>query len=324
MESSQLDVRMRRCGQQLAALCLAASAAIGSTLLSPNSAAIAAEPEAESSGFLLPPVLGAATLELDADPFLVPAQRKFIRLSKMLVSLPDDDAQADDSVDNADEANADEANADQDQRRSRLRRLRIDLDEENAAEEDAEDRYAEDADEDADEGMSASLTSLRISQDDRGRFKLPTLAAPSTSTAKIGNGKTPEGFRGEVATPAVPLAESGDARQLDSGPWAWSVGRWSAANTYSHPRYFEDRMLERHGHERFPALQPMASGLRFFATVPMMPYLMTLSHPCDCESTLGYYRSGSCAPILHQQPPWDREAALVEAAAVASVIAIFP
>jgi hypothetical protein len=83
-------------------------------------------------------------------------------------------------------------------------------------------------------------------------------------------------------------------------------------------------MLERHGHERFPALQPLASGARFFATVPMMPYLMSLSHPCDCESTLGYYRSGSCAPILHQQPPWDPKAALVEAAAVASVIAIFP
>ena len=36
-------------------------------------------------------------------------------------------------------------------------------------------------------------------------------------------------------------------------------------------------MLERHGHERWCCAQPLASGARFFLTVPMMPYLMTVT-----------------------------------------------
>jgi hypothetical protein len=170
---------MRRRRQKLAALCLAASAAIGSTLLCPGAAAIGAEPDAKSNAFLLPPVLGDASLGLDADQYLVPAERKFVRLSKTLISLPDDES--DDEVDDTD--------ADQDQRRSRLRRLRIDLDEEREAESsrDQEDGERDRDAEDTDDGMSASLTSQRISQDESGRFKLPALAAPSTSTVKIGN-----------------------------------------------------------------------------------------------------------------------------------------
>ena len=83
-------------------------------------------------------------------------------------------------------------------------------------------------------------------------------------------------------------------------------------------------MLERHGHTRLGCLQPVASGARFLATVPMLPYLMTVRHPCDKEYTLGYYRSGSRAPALLQRPPYERRAVVAETAAITGAILVFP
>lgn len=152
-----------------------------------------------------------------------------------------------------------------------------------------------------------------------GRFQMPPLVAPSINTDDVGNGRTPEGFRSEVDRPLRLLPEDGSEHSQ-----FWIFAHWSAPNTYSYPLYFEDRMLERHGHERFGVLQPMASGVRFFATVPMLPYLTAISHPCDCQYTLGYFRPGSCAPKMYQRPPWDRRAVIAESAAVATGIIAVP
>jgi hypothetical protein len=154
-----------------------------------------------------------------------------------------------------------------------------------------------------------------------GHFRLPTMAAPSIATESIGNGRVPDDFRGDNVQPQMPLPENPKQRGED---WEQTVCSWAAPNTYSRPRYFEDRMLERHGHEQWGHLQPLASGARFFATVPALPYLMTVRNPCDCEYTLGYYRAGSCAPIMMQRPPLDKAAVIVESAAVAGMIIAFP
>ena len=152
------------------------------------------------------------------------------------------------------------------------------------------------------------------------------LQAISTSTHEIGNGSTPKGLATQTQRRMTALPESGTDRILgeDAMGWSWTVARWEAANTFSNPRYFEDRMLERHGHQRSCYLQPAISGARFFGSIAMLPYLMSISPPCECEYTLGYYRSGSCAPRLAQRPPRDRRAILTEAAAVTSGILIFP
>jgi hypothetical protein len=160
----------------------------------------------------------------------------------------------------------------------------------------------------------------RMTEFNDGRFLLPAISAPSIGTDKIGNGRTPEGFRAGVPALAQQLPESG-AHRFDPN---WTTAYWAAANTFSNPLYFQDRMLERHGHERFPKLQPMISGARFFGTVAALPYLMTLSHPCDCEYSLGYFRTGSAAPGLKQRPPWNRHAALVQLGVIAGVIIAFP
>jgi hypothetical protein len=153
-----------------------------------------------------------------------------------------------------------------------------------------------------------------------GRFALPALLAPSIATDTIGNGRTPRGFRAGDAGPTRPLPETSEYR----GTQSWTLACWAAANTYSNPRYFEDRMLERHGHERCPPLTPVISGARFFTGIAMLPYLMTVSPPCREESTLGYFRSGSAAPALKQRPPYDRRALLVEVAAIAAAFLALP
>ena len=157
----------------------------------------------------------------------------------------------------------------------------------------------------------------------QGQFALPTLSAASTAL-RVGQGdgyRYPETFVQQFGQFTEPLPESGADRSAD---WHWTWCYWAAPNTFSNPRYFEDRMLERHGQECRYCLQPLASGARFFATVPMLPYLWTVSNPCDCEYTLGHYPAGQCVPIMMQRPPYETRAAVVEAGAAAALIIGFP
>jgi len=150
-----------------------------------------------------------------------------------------------------------------------------------------------------------------------GQMTLPRILAGTTAL----NGSTPKEFLGAEETSLSDLPESGNER--DSA-WIASNYQFAAANTFSHPRYFEDRMLERHGHERFPHLQPMVSGARFFATFPMLPYLMTVRPAFECESQLGYFRPGDCVYPYLQRPPYQRDAVIVEGAAIAGGVIAIP
>lgn len=153
-----------------------------------------------------------------------------------------------------------------------------------------------------------------------GRLVLPPLRALTTDLSVIGTGVTPEDYAAATATETQPLPE-GPERQ---GQWAYVSKYWQATNSFSHPLYFEDIMLERHGHQRFPLLQPFVSGARFFGTFPALPYLMTVDPPMEFDYTLGYFRVGSPAPPLLQRPPFDQEAAVTEAAAVGAGIWLIP
>jgi len=154
-----------------------------------------------------------------------------------------------------------------------------------------------------------------------GRFVLPELAAPSISTDNVGNGRTPDGIRDEDFA-MHPLPETADERMMG---WNWSVCQWAAPNTFSNPRYFEDRMLERHGHRRFSCyLQPFASGARFVSDTLLLPYEMAIRPGCDCEYTLGYYRPGSQVPGFFQRPPYDRDAVIIQSAYTAGAMIILP
>jgi hypothetical protein len=169
---------------------------------------------------------------------------------------------------------------------------------------------------------SQSLFAKRTTSYSEEGFSLPTIAAPTTSKEQIGNGETPSGFRSGTVPQVMPLPESGADR--GGMPWAWTVSHWAAADTFSHPLYFEDRMLERHGHRRFPHLQPMISGGRFAAQAFLLPYLVALHHPSECHYSLGYYRAGDCVPAFFQRPPWKRKAAVAQAVSTAVTATILP
>ncbi|QGJ69353.1 Hypothetical protein PBC10988_10270 [Planctomycetales bacterium 10988] len=117
-------------------------------------------------------------------------------------------------------------------------------------------------------------------------------------------------------TPALSL-------QASRTPYMKSFA-WVAPGLKHQPLYFEDAPLERYGQTISPFLQPVISGARFFAQVPMLPYKMALDPPHECQYTLGYFRPGSCAPVVRQQVPFDAKAAVVQGAVVAGLILLIP
>jgi len=160
---------------------------------------------------------------------------------------------------------------------------------------------------------------------DTGRVVLPSLRAVTIATDEIGKGDSkgsvPQAFDARVKDLEQSLIEE---PVLRDPRWAWSTYEFAAANTFSHPLYFEDVMLERHGHERFPLLQPMVSGGRFFATIPLLPYLMTVRDPCGCEYKMGHFRTGDCVHPYCQRPPYVGRAAAVEALWITGGVLVIP
>jgi hypothetical protein len=160
----------------------------------------------------------------------------------------------------------------------------------------------------------------RLARIKNDRIVIPTLIAPTTDITDIGSRNRPQDIGGKALDQSTLLPEGFDRNE----DWLLTQYFWQAPNTFSHPLYFEDVMLERHGHERCPCLTPVLSGVRFFATIPMLPYLGAVREPCDCVYTLGYHRPGSCAPRLLQRPPYERRAAVIQAAATAGAFIAIP
>lgn len=132
-----------------------------------------------------------------------------------------------------------------------------------------------------------------------------TVSAVDTSMVGLGTGKIPEADQEEFAM-RLPLP---DGYQRGVG---YKQVEWRASELFHYPLYFEEAMLERHGHDRWGYLQPVASGIRFYSTIAISPYLHTLQSPCECRYALGHYRPGTCAPVLKDHVPYDRHAAAVQ------------
>lgn len=248
-------------------------------------------------------------------------------MAVLLASQSDDNkpknADADATDPNARPADADE------QRRQRLRDLlRVDDKDKGSETDDANVGRSDGgpADSDDDDLFADPFIEERLPEVSGGRFILPPLRAVSIAQEPIGNGRVPEALNAGDELTLVPLPEDAFARSELNGSAAWPslVRPWAAPNTYSHPLFFEDRMLERHGHERWGCLQPIASGARFFATVPMLPYLTTITNPCETVYSKGYFRSGSPVPRLYQRPPLERRAIIVQSAATAAGFIALP
>ncbi len=130
---------------------------------------------------------------------------------------------------------------------------------------------------------------------------LPNLSVPNTSIQGVGTGATPEDVVGGRLPPVIPMPYGADRY----GFWALDTKTWTAPVFCHQPLYFEDVMLERHGHERFPCAQPLVSGARFFGNVALLPYNSYLQRPLEDRYSTGYYRPGSAAPCVRQRAPYD-------------------
>ena len=102
------------------------------------------------------------------------------------------------------------------------------------------------------------------------------------------------------------------------------VFTWKASALCHKPLYFEDVQLERYGHGICPLLQPALSGVRFWVTIPFLPYLMGTYPPTECVYDLGYYRPGSCAPNMIQPCPISLRGGLIEAGAIVGAAYAIP
>jgi len=138
------------------------------------------------------------------------------------------------------------------------------------------------------------------------------ILAVNVSMQDLGTGLLPEGSdRNNQLQPI--LLPTGYERGA-----AYKVVQWQPSMICHYPLYFEDAMLERHGHVRFGCFQSLAAGAKFFGTLPLLPYLHTLKPKHECQYALGHYRAGSQAPLVRDHLPWDRKAAVVEALAWSS------
>lgn len=152
-------------------------------------------------------------------------------------------------------------------------------------------------------GDSLSETTSNKEQPAKNRepLVLPALSMPNTSIVGVGTGATPQD---QVAgrLPATISLPYGSDRY---GFWALESKTWTAPVFCHQPVYFEDTMLERHGHERLPCLQPVLSGTRFFTDIAFLPYNAYLQRPLEERYDTGHYRQGSAVPALRQRSPYD-------------------
>lgn len=138
------------------------------------------------------------------------------------------------------------------------------------------------------------------------------------STQIIGTGTLPESASAQLEAETMILPD-GRARGA-----AFKCVHWRPSLITHNPLYFQDAMLERHGHVRYGHLQPLSSAVKFYSTFLIYPYLHTLESAHECQYALGQFRPGSCAPVLKDHLPYDRRAAAVETLSVASFLWAMP
>ena len=140
-----------------------------------------------------------------------------------------------------------------------------------------------------------------------------------TVNISLPEGKLPESAYARCVSHT---ALSGDRRLYDG--WMQYEYHWAATGLCHRPLYFEEINAERYGYTPSYLLQPFISGIRFFSTIPALPYKMALDCPCECTYTLGHYRPGSCNPYRWNRLPLRIGAATVEVGFIAGLILLIP
>jgi hypothetical protein len=122
----------------------------------------------------------------------------------------------------------------------------------------------------------------------------------------------------------VPITCSIGHDSVPTRQFAATTMTWKASGACHKPLYFEDVQLERYGHEWGPVVQPVASTVRFFGDIAILPYKMGIHPPNECQYPLGYYRPGSCAPWTIGPVPISLRGAVEQAKFVTGAVFILP
>lgn len=114
------------------------------------------------------------------------------------------------------------------------------------------------------------------------------------------------------------------AAQASESSTVWAPGPTPDSMNFSYqPLYFEEPNLERYGRSCVH-LQPALSGMRFFATIPSLPYAMMVHRPKQSHIWRWPYEAGWGAPRVRELPPLNTKAGLVQASLLTGLIFVVP
>ena len=147
-----------------------------------------------------------------------------------------------------------------------------------------------------DNATTSPSDSMRTSAKTGDKFQTATMIGPMANTQQLFSML-------EVKEPFQTYAETVNAartREMDSpmhAAYTYENYTWISPVFYHKPLYFEQPNLERYGQGANRFLQPAASSIHFFGTIPLLPYKMLTQHPCEKHYTLGNRRPGNCNPV---------------------------
>ena len=141
------------------------------------------------------------------------------------------------------------------------------------------------------------------------------------SKPKNGNNVVPDNFAG-TAMGQSPVVHASTSDEMRSD-MVFATSRNHDELVAHHPLYFEEANLERYGRSCGP-LQPALSSLRFFATIPSLPYAMAVHHPYKTYATQWPYAAGWGAPKVKELQPLKVKPSLVQAGAITGLLFVLP
>ncbi len=141
------------------------------------------------------------------------------------------------------------------------------------------------------------------------------------SKPKNGSNVVPENLA-QKAMGQIPVVQASRSDEM-LGDMVFAKSR-NHDELFAHqPLYFEEANLERYGRTCGP-LQPTLSGVRFFATIPSLPYAMTVHHPRKTYTTRWPFEAGWGAPKVKELQPLQLKPSLVQAGAISGLLLVVP
>lgn len=147
------------------------------------------------------------------------------------------------------------------------------------------------------------------------------ISIDARSKPKNGNNEVPENLA-EKAMGQIPVVQASTSDSMFAETGIEKSRNHDQLFAYQ-PLYFEEANLERYGRACGP-MQPVVSGVRFFATIPSLPYAMTVHQPNKTYTTRWPYEAGWGAPKVKELQPLQFKPSLVQAGAITGLIFVVP